>query len=357
MSRLDVVQIITSLDVGGAERVVLDLSSRLIDAGAAVTIVWIGGRGEILTHGYDERIQFVSLGISWNPLHIARAIGTFSRVVFGRRPSVIHAHMFHALILALIWQRVQRNASIVFTSHSALVPPFRRLVIRLTRRFRSCDVVFSAAQHSSINASEYAVIPNGTRVAMRDVRLRLPATGQPWIIVSVGRLQGVKAPVELIEQFSQLTRTDVELWLVGDGDLRKKVEATIERLQLGNRVRLLGMRLNVAEVLDQAHLFAMASRREGMPVAILEAGARGVPVLATPVGSIPELLADDAGYLAEQKDFAVTIEAIIGHYDEALRRAVRLQQKVCSMYSMEVMTRAHLRIYRSVTASASSGAG
>jgi len=353
MRRPHVVQVITSLDVGGAERVVLDLSSSLIDRGLCVTVVCIGGNSAILEQEYDSRIRIVQLGAGWKPRQLLGAAWRFTRVVAELNPSIVHAHMFHGLIAALIWRIRRRDLRIVFTSHSSSVARWRRLIVHLTRGIRSCDIIFSSDQHTDINAQRVEVIPNGTKLALRTAPRDGKVVGSRWILVSVGRLLPPKTPLELVNAMARLGRSDVELWFVGDGELRGEIENVATQLGLRSQISLLGVRADIPDILDRAHLLLLSSLREGMPLAVLEAGARGLPVLATPVGSVPELLADRCGYVAESVDFAANIETIIENYTEALTRGSRFQRRVIERYSLDSMVKAHLLLYSSLLTSPS----
>jgi glycosyltransferase involved in cell wall biosynthesis len=105
---------------------------------------------------------------------------------------------------------------------------------------------------------------------------------------------------------------DAELLLVGSGPGREDVEATIARLGLRKSVSLLGAVENVWPHLEQAHVFALASRYEPLGIVVLEAMAAGLPVAATRVGGIPELVHDGVtGTLVEAGDDAALGETLI----------------------------------------------
>jgi glycosyltransferase involved in cell wall biosynthesis len=124
--------------------------------------------------------------------------------------------------------------------------------------------------------------------------------GPPFRIITVGTLaQLYKRPQLLIQSISRCAAwgLDVTLVIVGDGQFRAKLEQMARRLGVAQRVRFAGHLPSgeaVRRELDQAHLFILSSRQEGMPRAMIEAMARGLPCLGTPVGGIPELLPSSA---------------------------------------------------------------
>jgi len=346
-------QLITGLDVGGAERVVLDLSSELLDENVEVMVGVVSTQREILTHRRDPRLTVESLGIGKNPLLLPVALCHLVRLLHKHHVQVIHAHMFHALVLAMLCRLLKPSLRLVFTSHNtgASFGQVRRLFIRCTRRWRHADVIFTAGQHPELNAACTKVIANGTQMKIAE-RVRLPAVpARGKVIISVGRLFPQKDPMGLVSEFARLRHVDAELWLVGDGELRAELTAKVAELGLTSRVKMLGVRHDVADLLAQADLFVLGSAWEGMPIAILEAGASGIPVLATPVGCVPDVLGEDCGYMAQRHQLAEAMDAILDDYDEALVRAARLQQRVHDDYSMQAMCRSHIAIYRHVTGS------
>ncbi len=134
-------------------------------------------------------------------------------------------------------------------------------------------------------------------------------------MVSVGRLCPQKAPLDLIEAAGVLAKEglDFELVLAGDGELRSPVEAAITRLGLQDRVRITGW-ISAAEVLkeiDRARVFVLPSSAEGLPVVIMEALARGRPVISTFVAGIPELVhPGESGWLVPTSNGPALAEAM-----------------------------------------------
>ena len=170
------------------------------------------------------------------------------------------------------------------------------------------------------------------------------------VFLFVGRLEPAKNPVALIRAFAAMHHKNCELWMAGDGFMRPEVEREVETLGINDRVRLLGVRHDVSQLLEQADCFVMSSRWEGLPMAILEAGAVALPVVAPPVGAIPTLLGDNCGYLAEVPELQNALDAVMDNYADASQRGKRLQDKVINGFSLEHMCRAHIELYRALMA-------
>jgi glycosyltransferase involved in cell wall biosynthesis len=180
-----------------------------------------------------------------------------------------------------------------------------RLIHRAAFRRRVAAVVVGEQVRRSFRAwygaEPVATIPNGIDVDA----FRRPGARQQWrrengfaagdsLIASVARLEPQKNPLALIESFAQAFG-DAPRWrllLAGDGSLREAAREYSARRGVAERVHFLGVRTDVAELLAACDLFALSSHWEGNPMAVMEAMAAGLPVVATAVGSVPELVAD-----------------------------------------------------------------
>jgi glycosyltransferase involved in cell wall biosynthesis len=168
-----------------------------------------------------------------------------------------------------------------------------------------------------------AVIPNG----IDSEAFYLPHCRDPWrrangfgmddfLVVSVARLDPQKNPLGLIRAFAAALGHDprARLLLAGDGSLREAARAEAASLGLADSVRLLGVQPNVAELLAAADVFALFSSYEGNPMAVMEAMAAGLPVVATSVGGVPEIVVDgETGLLVPAGDmdaFSAALAAV-----------------------------------------------
>jgi len=144
-------------------------------------------------------------------------------------------------------------------------------------------------------------IPNGIDID----RFHRPDAREPWrrahgfreddiLIASVARLEPQKAPELLVESFARALggSSRCHLLLAGDGGLREAARQRAEHLGVAERVHFLGVCADVPELLAASDLFALASLWEGSPLSVLEAMAAGLPVVATAVGGVPELVED-----------------------------------------------------------------
>ena len=159
------------------------------------------------------------------------------------------------------------------------------------------------------------------RCAVDDSFLARPTTAVPdrKRFCSVGRLSAQKGQIVLLEALAALRASglDAELVLLGDGEMRPEVEASIERLWLGGAVRLAGWATNeqVAEAMVDSRAVVMASFAEGLPVVLMEALALGRPVITTAIAGVPELVVHrESGWVVPASD----VDALAGAMREAL---------------------------------------
>ena len=174
-----------------------------------------------------------------------------------------------------------------------------------------------------------------------------------FVIGTVGRLQDVKDQATLVEAFALLRRqlpdANLRLVLVGDGPLRAQLEAQTATLGLQDSVCFAGARSDVAPLMRSFSLFALSSIAEGTPVTLLEAMASSLPVVATAVGGIPDLVEQGvSGSLAPARDPQALAGAIAPYVlDRALaqRHGAAGRARIEQQYSMQAMLAAYVALY------------
>lgn len=344
----------TGLNVGGAERVVLDLARAFADAGHPVSIVALANDRELLSQVDTQRIEIHFLAMNKSPGGFLDGARRLAAIIRRLQVDVIHAHMPHAVFVASAARLLAgTRVPLVHTSHNFSFSPTLGLALRATRRLRSVDVLLAPGQHAGINARRTVTIPNGIQLDT-DAAPAVRGNRSRPVILSVARLTEQKNPAALVDAFATLRQRGEDrnavLQLAGDGPLRAGVQAQITRLGLDDSVTLLGTRSDVRALLASADVFVLSSRWEGLPLAVLEAGAAGLPVVAPPTGGLPWLLDDNCGYLSEPERLAETLATVLADPDEARRRAARFRAKVIERFSVERAMADHLKLYQELIA-------
>ena len=144
------------------------------------------------------------------------------------------------------------------------------------------------------------------------------------ILINVARLSREKNHALLVRAFSKAVQScpNLELWLVGDGELRRDIEELVKQLGLEEKVKFFGVRSDVPELLSQADIFVLSSDYEEFGLVVAEAMAAGLPVIATAIGGIPEILEGGrAGILVPPKDVDALAKAIVELARDEKKRA------------------------------------
>lgn len=340
MRRVKVLQIITGLGVGGAERVVLDLARGLDPAEFEVEVASLTNNTDALAVYGRPDLPIHTFAVKDRDV---RALFRLSSYFRRFRPDVIHAHMFHALVASLAIAGLSRTR-LVFTSHCTTLPAQRAALVRLTRFRRAADILFIEDQHAALNARYAPVIPNGVPVGeVTRPRLLQESTLR---CISVGRMTDQKDPLALISAFAGAAIEGAMLTMVGDGPLLGAARQYTQDLGIADRVEFLGVRDDVRELLQSADLFLMHSKYEGLPLALLEAGAEGLPVISTPVGAIPSVLGGDRGFLVDPQEYVAVLRNIAADFPKATQRGLSFYRYVKDHYSIHAFVIAHGNLYR-----------
>ena len=301
---LKVAHVVLSMNVGGLERVVLDLAGEGLRVGQEVTIVCIETAGALAGAAESLGATVVSAGkrpgVQW------RLRRTLREIIARLRPDILHTHQIGALFYAGPAARKAGVRAIIHTEHGKHYASrwrtrvLGRMAARSTQRFCcvSTDVAHEVRRYRIASGSKVTVVPNGIDTARfsapPDSRLRrslrIPE-GAP-VVGTIGRLSDVRRQDVLLKAFATLRRTvqNAHLLLVGDGPLRGDLERLARDLGIDGSVHFAGYQPQPERFLPLMDVFALTSRSEGMPLAVLEAWAAGVPVVASAVGGLPELI-------------------------------------------------------------------
>lgn len=364
--------VLHAMQVAGAEVLVKEIIERL---GARIepTVFCLDGIGPLGEQLRAAGTEVVCLGrkpgrdwgVAWR----------LAREVRRRDVGVLHAHQytpfFYAALAAPLAGR--RRPRVILTEHGRHFPdkvsPFRRAVNRMVFD-RLADAVnavcgFSArslCQVDGFAGGRIVVIENGiaaeryTPVADREaLRRRLGLGPGRSYIANVARLHPVKDQATLLHAFARLAgvHRDVDLLLVGDGPLRSDLTELANRLGLGERVRFLGVRSDVPDLLRAVDIFALTSVSEAASLTLLEAMAAGLPVVVTAVGGNPEIVRHGReGLLVRRGD----AEEMAGAFRQLLddpRSAATLGQagreRIWQRYRLERTVERYARLYEQLS--------
>jgi glycosyltransferase involved in cell wall biosynthesis len=356
------------MQVAGAEMLVAATIRRL--AGQITPLVLcldsVGPLGEQLQ---GEGIEVVSLkrrpGRDW------RVAWRMAKELRKRRIEVVHAHQYTPFFYAALGCLLAgRRPRLILTEHGRhypdVVSPLRRAVNRffLDHIADAVNAVcaFSADSLHRLDgfaARRIEVIQNGIdldryRTAPNRTALRQRLGLDPYChyIVTVARFHPVKDHAMLLRAFATVAqaRCDVDLLLAGDGPLRGDLEQLTRSLGIVERVRFLGVRSDVPELLQAADVFALTSVSEAASLTLLEAMAAGLPVVVTAVGGNPEIVRHaKEGLLVGRGDSAAAAAALLQLLNDPMQ-AVALgaagRDRVAAHYQLDQTIEAYRRLYQ-----------
>lgn len=355
-----ILQLVPSLSLGGAQRFVVDLSVALSDLGHEVAVLTTFGR-EISHPEFEARlaragIERIVCGkrLGFDPrmyYRLARRLAVY-------RPDVAHSHL--SIQRYALPSLVVNGIPAVHTLHTLAQYEndwAGKLVLRIAFAAGVRPVaIASAVQESvvSVYGKRAPVVAHGIPVdtyrlsppVREDYRNRLGWRLGDTVVVWVGRLDHPKAPGLVVEAAAPLiaSKSTFRLAFVGEGALRKRLEEQVAFLGIRERVDFLGARGDIPQILAASDLFVLATEWEGSPLAILEARAAGLPIVATAVGGIPEMVMGwDATWLVPPGDageLRSALEAALPHIGSSDRTKVD-----CSRFDIRETARAYLSLY------------
>ena len=367
---MKVIHLISGLRGGGAEHMILGLCRQSLHD------PYTNMKVAILAHINDITWKFQESGIPviaparskkrW-PKTVRLTIDAFStiRQVMKEKPDTIHAHLSYGAMAAAVIKIFRPKTRIVFTLHNICERrPLHATALFLTKLLRNTDIVFPGTRPNWFQKQNAVAIANG--IDLQPYISLQPSKPAVFTCLFIGRLTEQKNPLFLIEVAKRLSQSESQsqslnqsprqslslkpsrefvIRILGDGPLEVEMRRLISLHHLEKRIQLEGYSNSIPAQLASAHCLLVPSKWEGMPLAILEAGAASLPVIATPA-AVPALkTASSQLYIAETQAFPETIAAIMNDYPAALDRAETFLQTVFNEFSIEKCYRNHLPLW------------
>jgi len=341
--------------IAGAEQQAMLLAKGLRRRGWRVSMVALSGTGGAAA------AELASAGIAFLSLKMRKGLADprgwwhFHNWLRREQPDLIHAHLPHAAWFAR-WSRLAAPVPVVIdTLHSSCTGKlWRRLGYACSRWLPDHVTAVSEASAAShvaagmVDPGRLSVLGNGIDVDRwkPDARVRLEAREElgirsDFLWLAVGRLEPVKDYPTLLNALARVPKR-AQLLVLGTGPLEMELRELADRLGLGRRVRFAGFSANVKRWMQAADGFVLASRYEGLPMVLLEAGACGLPAVATDVPGTREVVADgETGWLAPAGDSDRLAGAMrwLMHIPHKKRQAIgkRARQHVVTRFSLEAV--------------------
>jgi glycosyltransferase involved in cell wall biosynthesis len=361
----------TELGSGGAERVVSELAVRLDQAAFEVVGVWCLAPAEgrhaagLSAAGVSVRGAGVR-GVT----DLRGGLRRLGDQLRSARPDVLNAHLFHAAAAARLLARRGGVGRLVVTHHFNETRRWRFLLERLAGPAAAVTAVSPAvaaraAAGLKLGGDDVEVVPNGVdaaalaaavEAAREGARRSLGIPAEARVIGTVGRLVPEKGTACLLEAFARLAAADPSLRLLcaGEGPLRAGLLARSGKLGLADRVLLPGFREDLAAVLAAVDVFALPSVTEGHPLSLLEAMAAGLPLAASRIPAVSEVLGSAAGGIVptfapgDAEGLALALGRLLEDAELAARCGRELRGIVAERFTVEAMVRGYESVFKRV---------
>ena len=367
---MKIVYIITKSNWGGAQRHVFDLATVMKEKGHDVWVA-LGGNGllkEKLGMANIYTLPIAGLGRDIDP---GKDVGSFKEIysiVKSKRPDIVHLHSPKAAGLGSLAGRLLRVPKIITTVHGWTFnedrPWYERVAIIffswLTMVLSHTTVLLSEREYAQaarfpfvknkikliplgIHPPTFMSVDGAKQLIAKRIGMDVGEFNKKTVLVTNAELHPNKGLPYLVEAMTDVSSQHPEVIsvIVSDGQEKERLQSLIKEKNLSSYVFLAGYIDNATEYLKAFNIFVLPSIKEGLPYAILEAGSASLPVVATSVGGIPEIIDDmKSGILVQPKnarELGHALSFMIEHPEERKKYGVALKEKISTKFALDRM--------------------
>ncbi len=365
MSKINLLYIINSLTLGGAEKQVVTLLNHLDKERYHVVVCCIRSGGPLEDEIRDENVEVIYLRMRLRYFFIA--IYKLVRLMKKKNIQIVHTHLYTSSFWGRIAAWIAGVPIVIATEHGrGLWKKGRHLMFeRIANRYTDMRIAVSEdvrqirinREHThpeKVMTIRNAINPDDFMVSdsvRQGKRKELGIKDDELIVGTVARLDPDKGLHYLLEAAAHVAEAinDARFILVGDGELKQYLENYALKLGIADKVIFTGSRTDIAEFLSIMDVFVNSSIREGIPVSLLEAMAAEKPVVATKVGGIPEVINDESvGILVPSENVMELTGAIIALLNNKalrVRMGLKARERIQSHFSANMQARQIMGIY------------
>ena len=312
---IKLVEVIDELEMGGAQHVLHEIINHLDREKFDITIICFKKarlhasmlEQQVLAEGFKvvylkpQKRRYKYLQLMWELTKI--------------RPDIIHAHQT-GIVAAYwgFWARVKTIVTIHTKPELAFIFNKAKKAFDFARK-RHCVKTVAISRYNKRLCQDYWNLPEEEVCYVNNgvnIDGCVPESHDCFSFINVGRQDKNKNQILIIRAFNRLLKeisSDVQLYLVGDGECKDQLQKTVAELNIGDKVIFTGYIANPRPFLAKADVYISSSHREGLPLSVLEGMAFGLPVIATDVGGVRDL-AQENGYLIEDDDEGAMFNAM-----------------------------------------------
>ncbi|HEY2379386.1 MAG TPA: glycosyltransferase [Gemmatimonadaceae bacterium] len=368
-SRANVLHLIAPGEVGGAESVVRLLASRQRSLGARVGVAAIvqseSGAADLLKALEDAGVETHRVRVGGRDYRRERK--AIAALCNETAPDIVHSHGYRADVVDSM--HVRRDVPIVTTVHGFTGGDQRNRLYQWLQclSYRRFDAVVAVSEPlrgqlaRRIGSSHLHLLPNAYSpdeaiLSRASARAALGVPNDDFLVGWVGRLSREKGPDVLLDALAHAEMpTGMRAIFLGDGPLSTTLRERAAHLGLGQRISWTGSVPNAGRLLSAFDVFVLSSRTEGTPMVILEAMAAEVPIIATRVGGVPDVLAAGTALLVSPdspSELGKAIRAVLTDRGAAMSRARAARRRLDAEYRADVWADRYENIYQHARARA-----
>lgn len=366
---LSVAHLLAPAPFGGLETVVVTLAPAVAELGADVTVCLVVTPDDPnaadhpvarALEGSDVRVETWTLPAKAYREERRRVAELLER----RSVDVLHTHGYRPDVMDASVAR-KRGVATASTVHGRIGGSWKGRMYEWVqaRALRGFGAVFAVSdklhrelRESGVPEDRLHLLPNawsphGEPLDRAEARARLGLPQDAPVVGWVGRMGREKAPDVLLEAAALVRDPDAVFSMIGDGPERESCEAMARESGIADRVVFHGATRDAGMLLGAYDVFALSSWTEGTPMALLEAISAGVPVVATSVGGVPNVVSPAEAHLREPGDvegIAAGIDDVLDRPGPASRRARAAKDRLERDFAVEPWARRHLDVYRSL---------
>ncbi len=364
---------ITKANFGGAQRYVYELATNIPKNEFEVVVAC--GEGVSLKEKLNEQgIRVINLEASKRNINILRDAKLFFdliKIIRDEKPDILHLNSSKIGGLGSLAGRIEAVPNIIFTAHGWAFNENRSLISKIIikllhtitvllshKTIAVAEKIKTSISSFSFVRNKIVVIHNGIKnyklLTIKESRDKLGvAEDKKATIISIGELhsnKGLDIAIKAISLLPKEKQQKITYLILGGGEEKDSLEKLIEKLELKDTVKLLGFIPDAKSLLSGALIFLLPSRTEALPYVVLEAGLASLPIIATSVGGIPEIVKDmQNGILVHPrnpKEIAEAISYLLEHKDKQKEFSINIKRTISEFFNFNKMIESTISLYK-----------
>ena len=307
----NILHISRTMDIGGAERIVYQLSSDLKDEFGSVHVASTGGlwESELAAQGIQHH-KILDID-SKNPLTVIKILYSIGQIIKNNEITIVHTHHRMAAFYIRLLKLFNSRLTHVYTAHNVFKDklPLYRFALKNAKSVAVGEAVNKNLKEDVV-ITDSRVIYNGVVLKETDDQVDEIISYNGIKLGCIARLSEQKGLTYLLDAMSLLTVKDIRLFIVGDGELRNELENKVKELDLQDSVTFLGYRKDIVECINSFDFCVLPSVFEGFGLVAIEAFMNGKTIVATDIPGLNEVVSNKNGILVPAKAPATMASAI-----------------------------------------------